>query len=100
MKEKIALGEIKEKEHGDRGFLQKYYHKGAFYQDQEILSRDYSAPTLEDKFDRSVLPEVMQVRNFGKAGRTKWTHLAKEDTSKVSLLLYFIGFGIGIYFTY
>ncbi len=26
---------------------QKYYHKGAFYQDQEILKRDYSQPVEE-----------------------------------------------------
>jgi len=68
-------------------YLQKYYHKGAFYQDDEddksITNRDYSAPTLEDKFDKSMLPEIMQVKNFGRAGQTKWTHLSKEDTSQV-----------------
>lgn len=62
-------------------FMQKYYHKGAFYQGMDILQRDYSAATGEDTINREMLPEVMQVKNFGRQGRTKWTHLAKEDTS-------------------
>ena len=66
-------------------FGQRYYHKGAFYMDDddEIKKRDFNAPTLEDKLDKSALPEVMQVKRFGRSGQTKWTHLSKEDTSKV-----------------
>lgn len=67
---------------GGPGFLQKYHHKGAFYADSEILQRyDYSAATEGSHRDVSSLPEVMQVRNFGKMGRTKYTHLVKEDTT-------------------
>lgn len=55
-------------------FLQKYWHKGAFFQEtsdnpyakdnvDDVYTRDYSAPTGEDKLDKSVLPKVMQVRS-------------------------------------
>lgn len=73
-------------------FMQKYYHKGAFFQNESgdhattagsdnIFKRDFSAPTGEDKMDKSILPKVMQVKHFGRSGRTKWTHLVNEDTT-------------------
>lgn len=73
-------------------FMQKYFHKGAFYQTEaddrngvpesdDIFRRDFSAPTGEDKMDKSILPKVMQVKHFGRSGRTKWTHLVNEDTT-------------------
>lgn len=73
-------------------FMQKYYHKGAFYQTQaddpaatagsyNVNQRDYSAPTGDDKMDKTILPKVMQVKHFGRSGRTKWTHLVSEDTT-------------------
>jgi microfibrillar-associated protein 1 len=67
---------------GQQNFLQKYHHKGAFYADDEIMSRyDYTAPTESAVRDVSALPAAMQVRNFGKMGRTKYTHLVDQDTS-------------------
>ncbi|PIN01260.1 Microfibrillar-associated protein MFAP1 [Handroanthus impetiginosus] len=73
-------------------FMQKYYHKGAFFQADpddhagtagaaNIYHRDFSAPTGEDKMDKTILPKVMQVKHLGRSGRTKWTHLVNEDTT-------------------
>lgn len=73
-------------------FMQKYYHKGAFFQEdaddqagtagaEAIYTRDFSAPTGEDRMDKTILPKVMQVKHFGRSGRTKWTHLVNEDTT-------------------
>ncbi|KAI9361957.1 splicing factor, Prp19-binding domain-containing protein [Pilaira anomala] len=75
--------ESKNKEKGQHTFMQKYYHKGAFYQDpeNEVLQRDYSAPTIDEVRNKDVLPKIMQVKNFGLAGRTKYTHLVDQDTS-------------------
>ena len=61
------------------GSLQKYWHKGAFFQEvaddvrgtaggEGIFSRDFRGPTGEDRFDKSVLPAVMQVRERRGAG--------------------------------
>ncbi|KAI8892559.1 splicing factor, Prp19-binding domain-containing protein [Globomyces pollinis-pini] len=70
-------------------FLQKYYHKGAFYVEDDkvreaLKNSNEAAPTLEDKADKTVLPEILQVKNFGKAGRTKYTHLVDQDTTDYS----------------
>lgn len=66
-------------------YLQKYYHKGAFYQDSDdaIFKRDYNMPTPLEMQDKSMLPEILQKRhgNFGKKGQSKYTHLTAEDTT-------------------
>ena len=69
--------------------MQKYYHKGAFYMDEASLSKDendvrnkvYDGVTGEDNFNFEALPKILQVKNFGKRGRTKYTHLMDQDTT-------------------
>ena len=63
-----------EEKRGKMKFMQKYYHKGAFFQSDaddktgtvgtfEILQRDFSAPVGMDKFDKTALPSVLHVRH-------------------------------------
>eukprot|EP00954_Amorphochlora_amoebiformis_P022776 1355613-Amorphochlora_amoeboformis.AAC.1 len=80
-----ALNRVKsEKDRGNMKFLQKYFHKGAFFQDEdhEIFKRDFNQATgLDREVDRSALPKVLQVKNFGLMSRTKYTHLVDQDTT-------------------
>ncbi|KAJ3997896.1 splicing factor, Prp19-binding domain-containing protein [Lentinula boryana] len=76
-----------EKPKGQQKFLQKYWHKGAFHQvrcDEEILQRHDFTEATESTMDVSLLPKVMQVKNFGKRSRTKYTHLLDQDTTAAS----------------
>ncbi|KAI7113840.1 hypothetical protein KC343_g18999, partial [Hortaea werneckii] len=78
---------------GKMGYMQKYFHKGAFSagaeaeQDEEVkavLNRDLSSARYADETgDKSVLPEYMRIRDMsqlGKKGRTKYKDLKNEDT--------------------
>ena len=75
---------------GKMGYLQKYYHKGAFFQDdakaegldrRDIMGSRY----VDDVTNRELLPEYMQIRDMtrlGRKGRTKYKDLKSEDTGK------------------
>lgn len=84
MKEDLALAEQKrdEKHKSRQGgtYMQKFWHKGAFHQDFDVLKRDLSGPT-ENQVDLGKMPEVMQVRDFGKIKQTKYKTLKDEDTT-------------------
>ena len=92
LEEDRKLGRLDENARADKpkwNFMQKYYHKGAFYmdsaslkKDSDVRNKDYAAePTMWDKVNVENLPSVLQVKNFGKRGRTKYTHLLDQDTT-------------------
>jgi len=89
---KMDDGKSSREDSNQFGFLQKYYHRGTFFQDkaetgeEPLYLRDYHEPTAEEKFDKQNLPKVMQVRRglFGKKGQTKHTHLTDVDTTDMS----------------
>ena len=86
---RLGTDESEKKDKQKYQFMQKYYHKGAYFQNkakdapEHIYNRDYNAPTEADKWDKSALPAVLQKRrgDFGKKGNTKYTHLTGEDTT-------------------
>ncbi len=80
----------------DGVYLQRYYHRGAFYMDEDTLNQDLndvrhraaeyaSAATGEDKVNRKAMPKVMQVKKFGFANQHKYKGLAMEDTTDKSM---------------
>lgn len=81
---KKEIEEEREQNRGKMEFMQKYYHKGAFYQDEDVLKRNYNVATAEEHRNKEVLPKSLQIRSgeLGRASRTKYTHLTAEDTSR------------------
>ncbi|KAF2123142.1 splicing factor, Prp19-binding domain-containing protein [Lophiotrema nucula] len=74
---------------GDMNFMQKYFHKGAFYQEDlkelGIDRRNVMGARFEDSTNREVLPEYMQIRDMtklGKKGRTRYKDMKSEDTGR------------------
>jgi microfibrillar-associated protein 1 len=74
------------------GFMQKYYHRGAFFQDtndegtgmaEPLYQRDIGGKTGQDNFNIAAMPKVLQKRGytFGKTSQVKWTHLVDNDTT-------------------
>lgn len=89
----IAAQKEEQEGRGKMAALQKYVHKGAFFQTEdqdmdddvrEAMQRDLAGARFEDDvMDKEALPEYMQVRDqtkVGRSGRTKYKDLRSEDT--------------------
>ncbi|KAF2851602.1 hypothetical protein T440DRAFT_53889 [Plenodomus tracheiphilus IPT5] len=87
-----AFIDQQQEERGDRGqmqYMQKYFHKGAFFTDElkelGVDRRNLMNARFEDQTNREVLPEFMQIRDMtklGKKGRTRYKDMRSEDTGK------------------
>lgn len=73
-------------------YQQKFFHRGAYYLDEEefeegdvrFRAKEYEQGVTESarsRGDTRNLPQVMQVKQFGRANQSKYQGLAKEDTS-------------------
>ena len=82
VEEENAKQPRKRREKGSMRYLQKYYHPGAFYQDNDedgVRLRDFAQATGEDyHVDRTLLPKILQVKKYGHKSRTKYTHLVDQ----------------------
>lgn len=74
---------------GKMGYMQKYFHKGAFFQDDAKAAgldrRDIMGSQFQDSGNREILPQYMQIRDMTKLGRkgaTKYKDLKSEDTGR------------------
>lgn len=75
---------------GKMAYMQKYYHRGAFFQDETeaagLLQRDIMGSRFADDVrNREVLPEYLQRRDMTKLGRkgaTKYKDMQTEDTGR------------------
>ncbi|KAL9609681.1 MAG: hypothetical protein Q9167_005564 [Letrouitia subvulpina] len=75
---------------GKMGYMQKYYHKGVFFQDdakaESLEQRDIMGSRYQDDaLNRELLPQYMQIRDMtklGRKGRTKYKDLKTEDTGQ------------------
>ncbi|KAL8776062.1 MAG: hypothetical protein Q9194_003404 [Teloschistes cf. exilis] len=90
--DKVFLEQQKEEREGKgkMGYMQKYFHKGAFFQDdakakgldrRDIMGSRYQ----DDVVNRELLPLYMQIRDMtklGRKGRTKYKDLKNEDTGR------------------
>lgn len=71
---------------GSMAHMQKYVHKGAFFQDDpKADQRDLMGARVQDDTNKELLPEYMQIRDMtklGRKGRTKYKDLRSEDTGR------------------
>jgi len=88
-RERLEQQQAERGEKGQMSYLQKYFHKGAFFMDDlkdaGLAKRDIMGGKFEDQVDRSTLPKFMQIRDMnklGKKGRTRYTDMKSEDTGQ------------------
>ncbi|KAA8652615.1 hypothetical protein EYZ11_010832 [Aspergillus tanneri] len=81
--------EEKEATRGQTGFMQRYFHKGAFFRDdmerEGLDQRNIMGARFADDVARETLPQYMQIRDMtklGKKGRTRYRDLKTEDTGR------------------
>jgi microfibrillar-associated protein 1 len=81
--------EEREATRGQTGFMQRYFHKGAFFRDdlerEGLDQRNLMGRQFVDETSRETLPQYMQVRDMtklGKKGRTRYRDLKTEDTGR------------------
>lgn len=75
---------------GKMSYMQKYFHKGAFFQEEAaaagLLQRDIMGSRIQDDVrNREALPEYLQKRDMTKLGRkggTKYKDMRSEDTGR------------------
>ena len=75
---------------GSMAYMQKYYHKGAFYREEAeaegLDKRDVMGMRFADDVqNRELLPQALQMRDMtklGKKGATKYRDLKSEDTGR------------------
>ncbi|KAI1406885.1 splicing factor, Prp19-binding domain-containing protein [Hypoxylon sp. FL1857] len=75
---------------GKMSYMQKYFHKGAFYRDEAetegLANRDIMGSRFADDVkNRELLPKALQMRDMtklGKKGATKYKDLKSEDTGR------------------
>lgn len=85
---KIAAQKEEKEGRGKMAYMQKYFHKGAFFQDEAaaagLLQRDLMGARIQDDVrNREALPEYLQKRDMTKLGRkggTKYKDMRSEDT--------------------
>ncbi|KAL8833336.1 MAG: hypothetical protein Q9170_004325 [Blastenia crenularia] len=90
--DRVFLEQQKEERQGkgNMGYMQKYFHKGAFFQDdakaEGLDRRDIMGSRYQDDvINRELLPQYMQIRDMtrlGRKGRTKYKDLKTEDTGR------------------
>lgn len=91
-KEYIEAQKAEQEGKGQMGFMQKYFHKGAFFQgeggeaEEAAKRRDImGARYADDAVNRELLPQYMQIRDMtklGRKGRTKYRDMKTEDTGR------------------